>query len=177
MTAPQEIAPWFQRRFVFDSDPALSPNLIARLAGVPARLAEVLEPLSRDQQVERVAGKWSVLEHVGHLADLESLFSGRVDEFLAGAEVLQAADLANAKTEAANHNARPTRDVLAEQRATREAFVAKLDALAAEDFARESRHPRLDQPMRLFDHLVFVAEHDDHHIAVIRRLVAMHRSR
>jgi hypothetical protein len=25
-------------------------------------------------------------------------------------------------------------------------------------------HPRLQQPMRLVDHLVFVGEHDDHHL-------------
>jgi hypothetical protein len=32
-------------------------------------------------------------------------------------------------------------------------------------------HPRLKQPMRLVDHLFFVAEHDDHHLALIRELL------
>jgi hypothetical protein len=32
-------------------------------------------------------------------------------------------------------------------------------------------HPRLKQPMRLVDHLYFVAEHDDHHLATIREMM------
>jgi hypothetical protein len=31
-------------------------------------------------------------------------------------------------------------------------------------------HPRLRQPMRFVDHLYFVAEHDDHHLATISEL-------
>jgi hypothetical protein len=33
-------------------------------------------------------------------------------------------------------------------------------------------HPRLKTPMRLIDHLYFVAEHDDHHHARIWELVS-----
>jgi len=32
-------------------------------------------------------------------------------------------------------------------------------------------HPRLKQPMRLVDHLFFVAEHDDHHMARIWEMI------
>jgi hypothetical protein len=32
-------------------------------------------------------------------------------------------------------------------------------------------HPRLKEPMRLVDHLFFVAEHDDHHLAWIWKLI------
>jgi hypothetical protein len=38
-------------------------------------------------------------------------------------------------------------------------------------FARASLHPRLKTPMRLVDHLYFVAEHDDHHLAHIWGLI------
>jgi hypothetical protein len=34
-------------------------------------------------------------------------------------------------------------------------------------FGRTLLHPRLKMPMRLVDHLFFVAEHDDHHLAII----------
>jgi hypothetical protein len=37
----------------------------------------------------------------------------------------------------------------------------------SELFARTMLHPRLKQPMRLVDHLYFVAEHDDHPLAFI----------
>ena len=33
-------------------------------------------------------------------------------------------------------------------------------------------HPRLKQPMRLVDHLYFVAEHDDHHLAKIWEMIS-----
>jgi hypothetical protein len=39
-------------------------------------------------------------------------------------------------------------------------------------FARAIPHPRLKTPMRLVDHLYFVAEHDDHHLARIRELLS-----
>jgi hypothetical protein len=32
-------------------------------------------------------------------------------------------------------------------------------------------HPRLKQPMRLVDHLYFVVEHDDHHVARIWEMI------
>jgi predicted short-subunit dehydrogenase-like oxidoreductase (DUF2520 family) len=35
---------------------------------------------------------------------------------------------------------------------------------------RTSLHPRLKRPMRLIDLCFFVAEHDDHHLAIATRL-------
>jgi hypothetical protein len=32
-------------------------------------------------------------------------------------------------------------------------------------------HPRLKAPMRAIDHLYFVAEHDDHHLAMIEEFL------
>jgi len=37
--------------------------------------------------------------------------------------------------------------------------------------SRAIPHPRLKTPMRLVDHLYFVAEHDDHHLARIWELL------
>jgi hypothetical protein len=39
------------------------------------------------------------------------------------------------------------------------------------DLARVLPHPRLKTQMRLVDHLYFVAEHDDHHLAHIWKLI------
>jgi uncharacterized damage-inducible protein DinB len=50
------------------------------------------------------------------------------------------------------------------------ALADRLDVLPAETFARSALHPRLQVPMRLVDHLFFVAEHDDHHRARIWEL-------
>jgi hypothetical protein len=35
---------------------------------------------------------------------------------------------------------------------------------------RTGLHPRLNQPMRVIDLILFIAEHDDHHLARITEL-------
>jgi hypothetical protein len=50
-------------------------------------------------------------------------------------------------------------------------MVRRAEGFSSEDFGRSMMHPRLKQSMRLVDHLYFVAEHDDHHLAKIWELV------
>jgi len=94
-----------------------------------------------------------------------------VDDFLGGAGQLTAADLGNRKTHEAGHNAREIDEILNEFRKSRLQLLDRVQGLGAEAFARAMLHPRLQQPMRLVDHLYFTAEHDDHHLARIWELV------
>ena len=71
----------------------------------------------------------------------------------------------------ANHNARSLAAVVDDLQAARELTLTRLAALQPADLGRCSRHPRLDQPMRVVDLLYFCAEHDDHHLARIRELI------
>jgi uncharacterized damage-inducible protein DinB len=158
---------WFERKFDFSFSADIFTNLCVRLRGTPARLEEMLRGRSRDLLVVRRSEKWSAQEHTGHLLDLEALWSARVDDFVEGKPQLSVADLQNRKTHEANHNARTIEELLAEFRNARISLVDKLDALEPALFERTLLHPRLKQPMRLVDHLYFVAEHDDHHIAKI----------
>ena len=81
---------------------------------------------------------------------------------------LAAADLTNRKTDEANHNGRPLEQILSAFRASRQKLLMRVDEFGASLFARRViPHPRLKTPMRLVDHLYFVAEHDDHHLARI----------
>ena len=84
---------------------------------------------------------------------------------------LTVADLKNQKTDEANYNARPLEQILIAFRAARERLLKRVDELDPPLFARTIPHPRLKTPMRLVDHLYFVAEHDDHHLARIWELV------
>lgn len=61
--------------------------------------------------------------------------------------------------------------VISERRAARERLLDRLVEMDASLFARAILHPRLKMPIRLVDHLYFVAEHDDHHLARIWELV------
>ena len=162
---------WFERKFEFSIPMNLLPNLCARLRGTPARLEEALRGRSRTILTTKPQDKWSMQEHAGHLLDLEPLWMARVDDYVAASEQLTVADLTNRKTDEANHNARPLEQILTEFRAARESLLKHVDELDASLFARAVPHPRLKTPMRLIDHLYFVAEHDDHHLARIREMV------
>jgi uncharacterized damage-inducible protein DinB len=96
---------------------------------------------------------------------------GRLDDFLAGAEILRAADMKNQKTFDANYNARPLSELLRAFRTRREQFVARLDDWKGEGVALSALHPRLKQTMRVIDMAFFVAEHDDHHLAMMTDLI------
>ena len=162
---------WFERKFDFSFPVELFPNVRARLRGTPARLEEALRGHSHEILIREVEGKWSAQEHAGHLADLEPLWLARVDDFVAGNAQLSVADLTNRKTDEAKHNARPFEKIAAEFRTAREKLLHRVDELDVSRFARVIPHPRLKTPMRLVDHLYFVAEHDDHHLARIWELV------
>ncbi len=166
-----QIPIWFERKFEFSFPEELLPNLCARLRGSPARLEEVLRGRPHEILIWKSQGKWSPQEHAGHLLDLEPLWLARVGDYVTGSDQLAAADLTNRKTDEANHNACPLEQIMTEFRAARERLLKRVDGLAASLFARTIPHPRLKTPMRLVDHLYFVAEHDDHHLAGIWELV------
>lgn len=164
--------PWFERRFKFDFPAEQLPNVCIRLRGTPARLEEITRSARRENLVDKPDGKWSAQEHAGHLLDLEPLWTARVEDYSTAKTVLTAADLRNQKTEQANHNARPVAEIVGEFRAARAGLLRAIDAAGARTLSHTILHPRLQQPMRLVDHLYFVAEHDDHHLARIWELIA-----
>jgi hypothetical protein len=165
-----QVPNWFDRKFEFSFPAELFPNLCVRLRGTPARLEEIVRAYPRERLVQKPQEKWSAQEHAGHLADLEPLWLARVGDYLAGAAELTTADLSNRKTHEAGHNMRPIEEILAEFRKARLQLVNRVGGLEADLFARSIPHPRLKKPFRLVDHLYFVAEHDDHHLARIWEL-------
>jgi uncharacterized damage-inducible protein DinB len=164
---------WFDRKFQFDLPLDRFPDVVERLRGTPPRLAERTANLPLEILVRRDGSAWSIQEQVGHLLDLEPLWSTRIDELLAGAHLLSAADLQNRKTHEANHNADAIDNLLKRFKTERDRIVGKLEHLEESDVARSALHPRLAQPMNMLDLAFFVAEHDDHHLArisILRRL-------
>jgi uncharacterized damage-inducible protein DinB len=167
-----QLQAWFERRFEFSLPVELYPNLCARLRGTPSRLEEVTRAGAQELLVRKPADKkWSAQEHAGHLFDLESLWIARVGDYLAGSAVLTIADLTNQKTHQANHNDRALEQILRDFRSARSRVLQSVNAIDPKLFSRSIVHPRLQKPMRLVDHLYFVAEHDDHHLARIWELL------
>ncbi|MGA7077605.1 MAG: DinB family protein [Terriglobales bacterium] len=163
---------WFERTFDFTFPAEQHPNLCVRLRGTPARVEEIVRGAARAVMVTKPGEKWSAQEHAGHMLDLEDLWMARVDDYLAEASQLTVADLSNRKTDQAQHNRRPISEILTEFRSARLRMVNRIEKIDPVNFARTLLHPRLKTPMRLVDHLYFVAEHDDHHLAHIWELVS-----
>jgi uncharacterized damage-inducible protein DinB len=166
-----QVPVWFERKFAFSFPVEVWPNVCARLRWTPARLEESLRGRAHEILIRKADGKWSAQEHAGHLLDLEALWLARVEDYVAESEQLTVADLRNRKTDEADYNAWPLEQILAEFRAARGSLLKRLEELESSLFARSIPHPRLKTPMRLVDHLYFVAEHDDHHLARIWELV------
>jgi len=164
---------WFERKFDFTFPVDQHPNLCARLRGAPARLEEIVRAADHDVLICKPGedDKWSAQEHAGHLLDLEPLWSARVDDYITEASQLTVADLSNRKTHEAQHNRRAIDEILGEFRSARSRMVSRVEKIDPGIFARTALHPRLKTPMRLVDHLYFVAEHDDHHLAHMWELI------
>lgn len=171
----QQMMKWLERRFAYEPPAGEYPSLVERLRGTPARVADRIRYVRAGALTARDGDAWSAQENIGHLLDLEALWLTRAGELLAGAKDLAAADMSNAKTRAAGHNDRAIAAVVAEFAVARGNLVERLDAVTNADVERAALHPRLKRPMRLVDLVFFVAEHDDHHLAIVTRLLAVAR--
>ena len=164
---------WTARTFQLTFPVEVYPEMIERVRGTPARLEDRVQSIAPEVLRKRNGDSWSIQENAGHLLDLESLFRQRLDEYLAGAETLHAADMSNRKTHAADHNQASMQTILSNYRKQRSVLVSRLDGLPPETFAAVALHPRLNVPMRLVDMLFFQAEHDDYHLARISELIRL----
>ena len=162
---------WFDRKFDFKIPVELYPELVERLRGTPGRLVERTAGLSAGVLTRQTNQGWSIQEHVGHIADLDAgIFFSRLATYRDGEAMLPAADLTNAGTTTARHNDRSLADVLESARLARVRFLAELESLDDSLHARAATHPRLGTSLRLVDTMLFMAEHDDHHLATITEL-------
>jgi uncharacterized damage-inducible protein DinB len=162
---------WFSRKFDFSSEQNIFPSIIERLWGTPIRLEEKLRNVPVEITGVNFDGSWSIRQNVGHLTDLETLWQGRVDDILSGKPAMRPADLQNTKTHQANHNDVPLEVLLKDFREIRQHTLVMLEGLKEEDIFKSALHPRLNTPMRIMDLFLFVAEHDDHHLARISELI------
>jgi uncharacterized damage-inducible protein DinB len=162
---------WVERKFDFSQPVGLFPMTLERLGGTPVRLMHIASLLSNEQLRKKENEAWSVQEHIGHLLDLEELHEGRIDDFLEGKEMLRAADMSNEKTNSADHNSEDVKELLKKFRDERNHFVKRLEDIPENILHQTSIHPRLKVPMRPVDMALFTAEHDDHHLAIVRELI------
>ncbi len=164
--------PWLERHFAAALPVEMFPNVLERLRGTPARLEDRLRGIDLQTLTARSGDSWSILENVGHLLQVESLWAARLDDFEAARSELTAARFESWRVGEAQFNRREARHLCSGFRLARQHLVGRLEHLDDGVLQHVARHPRLDQPMRVVDLMVFVAEHDDHHLVTITQLLA-----
>ncbi len=162
---------WFDRKFDTNKNQNIFPSTLERLEGTAARLEEKLNGIHEDVLIFQVEKSWSIKENIGHLIDLEPLWQGRFIDIIEGEKLLRETDLNNTKTFEANHNITSIEELLSRFRSIRTNTLEMLVEISDEHFKMFSLHPRLKTPMTIMDLFVFVAEHDDHHLARMSQLI------
>ena len=51
---------WIERKFDFNLPVGVFPCILERMRGTPARIEEVVEPLSQDHRITRFDETWSI---------------------------------------------------------------------------------------------------------------------
>lgn len=164
--------PWFERRFELGRPTGALAELRQALATAPARIAVRLRGVDERVLRTRVGSKWSILENLGHLGDLEPLWAGRVEDLWNSVPELRAADLENRATHEADHNSSELADLVERWTRRRIEWLTRISDFDEEALRRTALHPRLREAMNVVDLCFFVAEHDEHHFGSIEEILA-----
>lgn len=136
--------------------------------------AEQIGDLIREVPIQKLTfqpnQKWSVNQHIGHLLTMESLWIARLDDFVLGRETLRPWNGNNADTEAGAFNQQRSAKILEDFADIREPHVKMLRQLKVKANEMKVYHERLKTQFSLADHVMFVAEHDQHHLNAIRNI-------
>ncbi len=160
---------WFDRKLVFGLPIEMLPFYLERLEGTSIRLNQKVKGLNDKLLSERFNDKWSIKQHIGHLTEVDRINNKRIDEMIAGAEMLSPAVF-----EPQDYNPWPIEKVLDHFYKTRSENIAKYKSLPEPTLSKSSIHPRLNVSMTPVDLAWFDAEHDDHHLVKITELITKH---
>lgn len=159
--------PWFERNLKFGYPPEMLPFFLERLRGTQLRIEYKVKGLSEELLSTQLNGKWSVKETIGHLSEVDAIANKRIDEMIAGVEMMSPAVF-----EPQDYNPWPIEKVLGRFRENRVANTDKYMLLKQEDLKKSSIHPRLKVSMTPVDLAWFDAEHDDHHLVGMQELIS-----
>lgn len=162
---------WFERKFDFSFEVDEYTTIYQRLQQAPAVLESVLRNIPEQKLTYKPDGNWSIKEHAGHLSVLEPLWRARIQDIIEKKPTLTPTDLNNSATDEAGFNQFDITALLQRFTEERRQTLSLLESINIHDHTHTSLHPRMQQPMRMIDILYFTAEHDDHHITVIREII------
>jgi uncharacterized damage-inducible protein DinB len=157
---------WFERQFTFGLPAGMLPFYLERLSGTAIRIAHKVKGIAEDILSEKVDGKWSVKQNIGHLAEVDEIALQRIDQMLQGIPIMLPAVF-----EPKDYSVLPVREVLQYFEESRKKNLIQYKSLKDEDLLKASLHPRLKLQMTPVDLAYFDAEHDDHHLVAIHEIL------
>jgi hypothetical protein len=159
--------PWFERKFQFGLPVGMLPFYLERLEGTIYRLENKVKGVSEERLSQKVNGKWSVKQNIGHLAEVDEIALKRIDEMIQGVSPMSPAVF----EPKLDYNSNPVSEVLNYFRSNRVKNLERYRTISAEELTRASLHPRLKVMMTPVDLAWFDAEHDDHHLVTINSIL------
>jgi hypothetical protein len=160
---------WFDRQFNFGLPAGILPFYIERLSGTVYRIEAKVRNISEDILSNKLDGKWSVKENIGHLAEVDEIALKRIGEMIAGVSPMSPAVF----EPRGDYNKKSIGDVIEYFQKNRTENIKRYEDLSATDLVKSSIHPRLKVPMTPVDLAMFDAEHDDHHLLRISEIISL----
>lgn len=167
--------PWTERVLAFGRPAGELPLLLERLLGTPARIRGMAMQVPLEVLNLRRSGSWSVLEHIAHLLVLQDQMERRLVDHLERRTHLCTIDLSGQEARLHRERGRELGDLLEEFRLKRRWFVERIDEMDDGQLAHRALHPCTGELRSVVDMAFYMAEHDDHHLAVMRRLIEQRR--
>jgi hypothetical protein len=158
---------WFERSFTFGLPAGMLPFYLERLAGTIARIESKVAGIPEQVLSNKLDGKWSIKQNIGHLAEVDEIAMKRIGEMKLGVSPMSPAVFEPRQ----DYNEQPVRVVIDYFRRNRLANIAEYGNLSENDLNRSSLHPRLKVHMTPVDLAWFDAEHDDHHLVRISEIL------
>jgi hypothetical protein len=157
---------WFERTFTFGLPKGMLPFYIERMEGTLPRIEMKVRGIAEEVLSNRLNGKWSVKENIGHLAEVNEVSHKRIEELIAGISPLSPAVF-----EPKGYHEWPIQKVLDFFRVTREKNIDRYRTLNSDQLEKQGLHPRLKLMVSPVDLAWFEAEHDDHHLVRINEIL------
>jgi hypothetical protein len=158
---------WFERSFTFGLPEGMLPFYLERLEGTIARIESKVAGIPEAILSNKLDGKWSVKQNIGHLAEVDEIALRRIDEITQGVSPMSPAVFEPGK----DYNQKPVKEVIAYFRENRLKNLTKYKSLSGDELKKFSLHPRLKLQMNAVDLAWFDAEHDDHHMVRINEIL------
>jgi hypothetical protein len=114
--------------------------------------------------------KWSILEILAHLADMEILYAYRMRQMLADRDPVIAPIDQDAWAKNLGYMESSPPELVALYGLNRHANLRLLRRLKIDDLQKSARHPELDRPVTVADYVQMMSKHGPNHLEQIERL-------